>query len=131
MSFGGWVQVRWVSFGIGGIGRVFRCSVIIGWVFQLRPLLAGWVSPWRLVGVLLSGVEIMGTGFHPVWETILRSCMKNYFFECLTSILEKFSYLRYHTLVYEKSQSSPPSLMALTASSPGSEYNSIILAVRG
>ena len=60
MSFGGWVQVRWVSFGIGGIGRVFRCSVIIGWVFQLRPLLAGWVSPWRLVGVLLSGVEIMG-----------------------------------------------------------------------
>ena len=64
----------------------------------------------------------METGFHPVWNTILHSCMKNYFFECLTSILEKFSYLRYHTLVYEKSQSSPPSLMALIASSPGSEH---------
>ncbi len=71
------------------------------------------------------------TGFHPVRDTIIRSCVKNYFFECLTSILEKLSYRRYHTLVYEKSQSFPPSLMALTASSPGSEHNSIILAVRG
>jgi hypothetical protein len=26
------------------------------------------------------------TGFHPVWDTILRSCMKNYFFECLSSM---------------------------------------------
>jgi hypothetical protein len=61
-------------------------------------------------------------GFHPVWDTILRSCVKNYFFECLTSILDNSSYLRYHTLVYEKSQSSPPSLMALIAFSPGSEH---------
>ena len=60
--------------------------------------------------------------FHPVRDTILCSCMNNYFFECLTSILEKLSYRRYHTLVYKKSQSSPPSLMALIASSPGSEY---------
>jgi hypothetical protein len=58
---------------------------------------------------------LQATGFHPVWDTILRSCVKNYFFECLTSILEKLSYRRYHTLMYKKSQSFPPSLMALTA----------------
>jgi hypothetical protein len=63
------------------------------------------------------------TGFHPVRDTILRSCMKNYFFKCLiTSILDKLYCRRYQTLAYEKSQSSPPSLMALIASSPGSEH---------
>ncbi len=64
-------------------------------------------------------------------NTILRSCVKKYFFKCSTSILEKLSYRRDHTLVYEKSQCFPPSLMALTASSPGSEHSSIILTVRG
>jgi hypothetical protein len=99
--------------------------------FRRHPLLEGGLEGGggnfesNIVGTQHTGNDrtlLWQTGFHPVRDTILRSCVKNYFFECLTSILEKLSYRRYHALVYEKSQSFPPSLMALTASSPGSEY---------
>jgi hypothetical protein len=38
---------------------------------------------------LLQVIHAETTGFHPVRNTFLRSCVKNYFFECLSSILEQ------------------------------------------
>ena len=35
--------------------------------------------------VVLDGCSLR-TGFHPAWNTILRSCWKNYFFKCSTSL---------------------------------------------
>ena len=78
------------------------------WLMKRAEICFRTIADSRVISHLDHAKKLVNyqTGFHPVRDTILRSCVKNYFFECLTSILDKLSYRRDHTLVYEKSQSS-------------------------